>query len=128
MKINMFDNILRFTCLFLSGDLQLLNQSPDYFIEKFEYFIGTNIEIKKHDRNCKMYEKNLEIWKVEDYRINSILLFLLDVILKSDKYKYEDYNLIRSLRCKPDDMLESFNKWIGNPDDVDKSKKSGRFK
>ena len=128
----MFDNILRFACLFLSGDLTLLQSSPEYFIEKFEYFFGKNLKIKKHDRECKMYKENVERWSVEDYRINSILMFLIEIIKSNDYellHKQTTQPLTAVIKCTPDNYIKFFNKWIGDVNLIDKSfKKLGLHK
>lgn len=131
---NRLNNILNFTIIFLSGDIDLLYQSPDYILEKIHLYFG-DIIIKKHDE-CRLFNKYKKIWKNDDYRINSVFLFLLNVInykddsrLDIDPYGEEDwYDIvddIKNIAIHPDEYFNLFNKWIGNVKDIPDIKRKG---
>jgi len=115
-----FDNILKFATLFLSGDLNLKQQSPDYIMEKFETFFGKNIKIKKHTSSNILYKENNKIWKHNDYRINSIFNFLYDVLNYSKNSQVDvcPTPSMKNIRCEPVHYIELFNKWIGDFSDI----------
>ena len=145
-------NLLSFTIIFLSGDLNLLHQSPDYFLEKFNNYLGDKIDIKKNEEIefFKIYKKT---WKSADYKINTIFIYLEQVLnfnyLNRDKeldpYGEEDWNEldyyngyvrdiygdeeygagIKNISIKPDDYFQLFDKLIGNVDDISTIKKDG---
>lgn len=130
-------NILYFTIIFLSGDLNLLHQSPDYILEKFHFYFGEKIIIKEHEE-CGFYKKYKKIWRIDDYRINSIFLFLLNVVNYERKNVREDIDPfgeedwddiddtdIENIAIYPDDYFYLFDKWIGDIDDTLTIKKYG---
>ena len=113
---DMFDNLLRFTCLFLSGDLILSMQSPDYIFEKFDlYFEEINV---KENNHCQLYKNNVEVWGENSNKLNSILCFLSDIIKKSSSTKLETIKSLRNIKCRPEDYIESFNEYVGNFKDI----------
>lgn len=111
-----FDNIMKFVSVFLSGDLVLKYQSPDYIMEKFEKFLGKDIQIKKHSRTSTLYIKHNDIWKHDDYRINSIFNFLIDVLKysKDSEVGVVPTPAMKNIRCGPDVYIELFESWIGD--------------
>jgi len=128
-----FENILKFLTLFLSGDLELELESPDYIMEKFEKCFGTDIEIKKSVCVILMYKRHNKIWKHDDYRINSIFNFFKSVLnwtkennieIKWNKTPHgvlfrSNYNSgINNILCEPKVIVQLFNENIGNFSDI----------
>jgi len=75
----------------------LLSQSPDYILEKYEHWIGFNPTIK-----CKLYTPDdmtdffLKYWKrwgiFEEYSVKNILMYLystrsMNLVLMSEKFE-----------------------------------------
>lgn len=121
-----FDNIIKFVSVFLSGDLILVHESPEYIMEKFEQFLGKNITIKKQIRTSHLYKEHNKIWKHDDYRMNSIFNFLDDILKYS---KNSEVNIIsngtahfssaiNNIKCEPKDYVDLFNYWIGDFSDI----------
>jgi len=138
--MNKLKNILSFVIIFLSGDLKLLYQSPDYILEKFYHYFGDNITIKKHGET-DFFKKYKKIWKTDDYRINSILLFIINVHNYNENlhndidpfdeeywYKYDnidDDDYITNILITPDEYFTLFNRWIDNPFNITDIEKDG---
>jgi len=131
--MNKLKNILSFVIIFLSGDLNLLYQSPDYILEKFYNFFGDDITIKKHEES-KFFKKYNLMWNTDDYRINSILLFVINVYNYNNNlyndidpfdeeywYKYDnidDDDYITNILITPSEYFELFDKWIDNHNNI----------
>jgi len=129
-----FENIIKFLTIFMSGDLKLEHQSPDYIMEKFEKYFGTDIEIKKSNCVTSLYEKHKKIWKHDDYRINSIFNFFSSVLNWKDKNIKIEWNSkmpqkivqfhayynsgINNILCEPEVIINLFNENIGNFSDI----------
>lgn len=122
-----FDNIIKFVSVFLSGDLNLEHESPEYIMEKFEQFLGKKIKIKKQIRTSQLYKDHNKIWNHDDYRVNSIFNFLNDILVYS---KNSDVDItytngtahfspaIKNIKCEPKDYVDLFNYWIGDFSDI----------
>ena len=124
-----FENILKFLTLFLSGDLKLEHQSPDYIMEKFEKYFGTEVDIIKSPCTTKLYKRHNEIWKHDDYRINSIFNFFYSVYSWSKQNDIEidwgnsssqaivyhsHFNSgINNILCEPEMIVRLFEENIG---------------
>lgn len=127
------NNILNFTIIFLSGDLNILYQSPDYILEKIYFYFG-DINIKKH-KQCRFFQKYKKIWKNDDYRINSVFLFLINVVKYKDIFHMDidpygeenwyDNDDIKSIAISPGSYFHLFNEWIGDIDKIPNVKKDG---
>jgi len=130
-----FENIIKFLTIFLSGDLKLEHQSPDYILEKFEKFFGKDIKIKESKCVTSLSEKHNQIWKHDDYRINSIFNFFYGVHtwvkyndIKIDwgckmPYKavvfHSNFNSgINNILCEPETIVELFKENIGDFSDI----------
>jgi len=137
---NKLHNILYFTIIFLSGDLNLMHTSPDYFLEKFKFYFG-DIDIKKNEKSSIFIQYD-KIWKSNDYRINSIFLFLDNVLnynynnrnKEIDPFGEEDWNeldgisqdsAIKNIARTPDDYYYLFDEYLGNVNDIIDEKKGG---
>lgn len=141
---NRLNNILNFTIIFLSGDLNPLYQSPDYILEKFFFYFGDEIVVKEHDE-CDLFKKYKRIWEDDDYRINSIFLFLTNVFNyrvfnddEEDPFNEEnwgdlissdsEFSYMKHIARMPQDYFILFNKWIGDVNDIPDVKKDGLHK
>lgn len=129
-----FENIIKFLSLFMSGDLKLKNESPDYIMEKFEKYFGKDIEIKKSNCVTSLYEKHNKIWNHNDYRINSIFNFFYGVhswsrdnnievnwkrVPQQASLWHSYYNSgINNILCNPEVIVQLFNENIGNFSDI----------
>ncbi len=119
-----FENILKFLSIFMSGDLKLEYESPDYIMEKFERYFGMDIEILQSNCITSLYEKHNKIWGHNDYRINSIFNFFYSVYRWSMNSDIEVvwnglFNLaINNILCEPEMIIKLFNENIGNFSDI----------
>jgi hypothetical protein len=71
-------NLFEFTGIFLSGDLDILKQSPDYILEKYDKIIGVDIKINEDISIQYIAWKNT--WG-ENKKVNSIFLFFEHIIM-----------------------------------------------
>lgn len=135
---NKFYNIITFSSLFLSGDVKLTETSPDYFLEKFEKCFGDKVKIKKIDSISELYTKNL--FKPDDYRINTILKFLSEVFIESNNVKKNIKNdnnrywkalssitggfrtVLDNIICDPKTYIRLFNKYFDNFNEIEDDK------
>ena len=132
MTYNKFYNIVHFSAMFLSGDIELLKTSPDYYLEKFYKFFGASsnffknkIEVNKKVSGFVKYYN--EIWDNEDFRINLIYAFLIDIYLTSKSNNldiiYNNNGRVSSnfttatnnIKCHPSYYITAFKKWFGDP-------------
>ena len=125
MKPEQIYNLLEFTSIFLSGDLKLKLESPDYYIEKYDKYIG--MSLKKHTETCDKYEKWSKIWgKSED--VKTIFLFF-DELIKYGRIRYQ--KLDKSTKndhwvtyISPDELLDACNKYFGDPEELNSKRYS----
>ena len=137
-----FENIMKFLTIFLSGDLKLEHQSPDYIMEKFEKYFGKELKIIQSNCVTTLYEKHNKIWNHNDYRINSILNFLYAVhnwtkennieIKWGSKMPHKvvvyhsHFNSgINNILCEPEVIVELFKENIGNFSDIHNEENGG---
>ena len=137
-----FENIIKFLSLFMSGDLNLAKESPDYIMEKFEKYFGTDIEIRKSICTTKLYEKHNKIWNHNDYRINSIFNFFYSVYSWAKQNDIEidwghkiphkaliwhsEWNTgINNILCEPEWIVRLFEENIGDFSQIHDEERDG---
>jgi len=115
---NQIKNLLEFCTIFLSGDLNITQQSPDYYLEKYERYI--NIPIKQNSKSSLTYSKWHYIWG-ENEDIKTIFSFFEELIgLRNPKSK--EHWLVD---ITPAEMMNTFEKHIGNIEDINDIRLNG---
>jgi len=94
-------------------------------MEKFEKYFG-DIKVKEHSE-CELYKTHLHIWETHNYKLNSIFCFLEEILSKSHN---TDVNInygdsLNAIKCKPSEYIKTFNKWIGDVNDIKDNKYRG---
>lgn len=123
MKPQQLINLFEFTSIFLSGDLNLRHQSPDYIMEKYEY---VGVVIKVNIEKSELYKEWVKIWG-ENENINSIFLYFDGIIKFGHNLKYDD-NLIFEhwlSYITINDIYKYFDKYIGNINNISDVKCKG---
>lgn len=112
MNANQLKNLIEFTTIFLSGDLNLRMESSDYYMEKYNKYIG--IPLEKSDITTNTYKEWEKIWGEND-NVNNIINYFLSIIKKSKNSNNNKHFLIN---LTISDLLESFREFIGDPNNI----------
>lgn len=104
-------NLVEFTSIFLSGDLQLKLQSTDYYREKYDKYIG--IPLKYHNKQTDTYKEWSKIWG-EHEDINSIMLYLISLTRISIHNVNENESKHWLVSTPISDIINTFNTYIGD--------------
>jgi hypothetical protein len=111
IQINQIENLIEFTGIFLSGDLNFKLESEDYYKEKFDKYIGT--PIKFSDKKSEIYIEWSKIWGKNE-NINSMMNYFISIIkiYKNKNYLFSNNHWLTSI--SPDELLNMFIKYIGD--------------
>jgi len=124
VKSTQIENLLEFTIIFLSGDLNIRHESPDYFREKYDMYIGFQMMHSK--KQTDTYKEWTKIWgKSED--INSIINYLVGVIdIYKEDYRGNDieYNKHWLIELHPGELVKSFEEHIGNINKINEGRRT----
>lgn len=113
MNQNQVKNILEFTAIFLSGDLELTMQSTDYYKEKYNKYIGS--PMKHHKETTNTYVEWSKIWG-EDDDINSMFLYFLSLVkCHQDKEITRKHWLVN---INPSEIFDNFEKYLCEIDEI----------
>ena len=91
MGYTKYINTLSFTYLFLSGDNNIFNQSPDYYLEKSMLFLGENI-IFKENKNKKFINYS-NTWNYRGDEVHIIFNYFNMIINTAKTYNNKIINI-----------------------------------
>ena len=116
-EANQIKNLLEFTAIFMSGDINLKMESTDYYREKYDKYIG--VTIKKSNKKSDIYTKWSKIWG-ENEDVNSMMNYFIGVADKSKvlpkKPVGKDKHWLVSI--PPLDLFDTFREHIGDPNEI----------
>jgi hypothetical protein len=117
MNTNQIQNLLEFSAIFLSGDLKITQESPDYFREKYDKYIG--ILPFKHHEATPTYKEWTKIWGEYD-EINTILIYFMGVVKCFREKHKDDWTGGKHwlTQITPSDLIDTFEKYIGKVDEI----------
>jgi len=109
MKTEQIINLFEFTSIFLSGDLDILKQSPDYILEKYDKIIGADIKINQ-DVSI-LYLDWKKTWG-ENEKVKSIFLFLEYIVICDFANKSQNNHWLTHITIEQ--FKSVFKKYIGD--------------
>lgn len=114
MNVTQAHNLAGFTILFVV-DFGIQSISPDYLEEKYDFFIGVDVTKPRLDSEPDKYLTTLDIyqnrWGACNDKIKTIL-----------RYIFEICQCVENRNLKLSNMVNIFNKYIGDSDKISNNK------